>query len=261
MIKKLTSTILCLGALAYAGSSNSQLATKLTNPVADMISVPFQFNYATGMGGHDGSQTLLNFQPVIPFHLNEDWNLITRMVMPIIAQSDVTALNESQTFIGDSLFSFFLSPVKPIDGWIVGVGLAVNAPTSTDHSAAPAEWSVGPTAVLLHMKDGLTVGMLASSLFSVSGTDDNEEVKATYVQPFIAYTTASSITYSLDAEATYDWVTSKTDIPLNLIVGKLFRIGELPISVSGGLKYWAQSEISQTDKFGLRASITFILPE
>ncbi|NOQ31033.1 MAG: transporter [Helicobacteraceae bacterium] len=261
MIKKITSTLLCLGTLVYADSgSSSQLAHKLTNPVANMTSLPFQYNYASGVGGHNSDQTIINFQPVIPIHINSEWNLITRIVMPIVKQSNVTAVGENQTFIGDTLFSLFMSPVKPVDGWIIGVGPAINAPTSTNIQAAPAEWSVGPTAVLLHMKDGLTYGLLANALFSVSNADNSDVVRNTFIQPFISYTTSNSVTYALNSETTYDLASSKSDIPFNLTVAKLVKFGKLPVSLGAGIKYWAKSDISKADNFGVRATVTFILP-
>lgn len=259
---KIVLIISCLGGLTltYADSNSNALATKLANPIASMVSLPLQYNYDQGIGTHKGSRSLINFQPVIPFQITEEYELITRMVMPIISQSDISAKGEDQTFIGNSLFSFFLSPSAPVDGWVLGLGVAVDAPTSTNSDIMLAQWSVGPTAIALHQKDGWTIGALANALYSVSDTNKNE-VKSAYIQPFVSYTTQAAVTYTIESETTYDWVNEKTDIPINFLIGKLFKVSDIPVQISGGVRYWAQSDITQADDFGLRMALTIILAE
>ncbi len=187
--------------------------------------------------------------------------MIGRVVIPIIRQTDITAAGKNQTMIGNSLMSLFISPVSPIDGWIIGAGLAVNLPTSTDSSTIPKVSSVGPTAVVLHQSNGFTVGALANHLVSFAGYNHNTKVNATYLQPFVSYTTSSTTTYSLESETTYNWENKKVDIPLNLTVAQVLKVGENTISVTGGVRYWAKNEITQTNSLGFRFAVTFLFPD
>ena len=73
------------------------LAKTLANPIGAMISVPFQNNMDVGIGKFNGSRNTMNFQPIIPFDLNEKFNLITRYIVPVITQHDITKENISTT--------------------------------------------------------------------------------------------------------------------------------------------------------------------
>jgi hypothetical protein len=95
----------------------AELAKQLQNPVASLISVPFQNNFEFNLGPNDdGFRYTLNFQPVIPISISEDFNLIIRTIVPIIAQDDVIP-GTSQGGLGDIVQSFFFSPKKPVAGW------------------------------------------------------------------------------------------------------------------------------------------------
>ncbi len=92
-----TTVIIPLSLLALVAPIHAQdadqaaeLAKQLANPISSLVSVPFQANQSFGMGPtNDGTQFLLNFQPVIPTSISKDWNLITRLILPYVSQHDV----------------------------------------------------------------------------------------------------------------------------------------------------------------------------
>ena len=239
------------------------LAQKLTNPVADLISVPFQFNWNGRIGAADkGQQVYMNFQPVVPIHLNQDWNLIARTVAPITWQTSIFPGSGTQFGLGNIEQSFFLSPVQPVGGWIVGAGPILYLPTATDKLLGTSQTGAGPTAVVLRLAGQWTYGVLANQVWGFAGpvSYGAKPINQVYMQPFIAYTTKEAWTFSLNSESQYDWLTQKWTMPFNFTVAKLVMIDKLPVSFQVGVRYFAASPNDGPKGFGARASITFLLP-
>jgi hypothetical protein len=245
-----------------ASEYEQDLARQLTNPVAALISVPLQLNYNSDIGpADDGKQWVLNIQPVIPFSLNEDWNLISRTILPIVDQQDVFPGAGSQTGLGDTVQSLFFSPVAPTaGGWIWGAGPVFLLPTGTDDLLTADKWGVGPTAVALRQQGPWTSGMLGNHIWSVAGDSDRRDISATFLQPFLAFTTPTAWTYTLQSESTYDWENSEWQVPIRGIVTKVTRIGNQMVSVGGGVNYWLESAENGPEGWGLRLTMTFLFP-
>ncbi|UZF93236.1 transporter [Bosea sp. NBC_00550] len=257
--------VLLANCLSPAFGQDADLAKKLNNPVAALISVPFQFNYDGRIGpGDNGGRATLNIQPVIPFHLSPEWNLISRTVLPVISQWDIAPGSGRQFGLSDTTQSFFLSPQAPGPGGIIwGIGPVFRLPTATDQLLGESRWGVGPTAVLLKQEGPWTIGILANQVWSAGGATRSgaHPVNATFVQPFISYTTHDAWTFSLNTETTYDWANEKLTVPINAQVSKLIRIGKQPISLFVAGRYYAFSPVSGPKGFGARAGLTFLFPE
>lgn len=248
---------------ARAQQDSAELAKKLSNPVAALISVPFQLNYDQDIGPtEDGEKWTLNVQPVVPIELNQDWNVISRTILPVIAQDDIVPGEGSQFGLGDVVQSLFFSPKAPTaGGWIWGVGPAFLLPTGTDDLLTADQWATGPTAVVLKQQHGWTYGILANHLWSFAGDDDRADVNATFMQPFLSYTTPTAWTYSLNTESTYDWEGEEWSVPVNAIVTKVTRVGGQLVSVGGGLRYWADSQPNGPEGLGVRFVVTLLFPK
>ena len=241
----------------------AELAKKLSNPVANLISVPLQYNDDSYGAANDGaSVSRLVIQPVIPFSLNEEWNLITRTLIPIVDQRDFPLANLNQSGLGDTTTSLFFSPKSPTaDGWIWGAGPVLLLPTASKDALGTDKWGIGPTGVALRQDGPWTVGLLAAHIWSVAGSDSRNDISSTTLQPFFSYTTKTHTTIGAYTESAYDWKGKQWSVPLIVQAGQLFKIGPQILQLAVAGKYWADSPDNGPEGWGLRVQLTFLFPK
>ena len=241
----------------------AELAKKLANPIASLISLPLQYNYDEYGGlNDDASVNVLNVQPVIPFSMTENWNVITRTILPFIDRQDFPLPDMNESGLGDIIASQFFSPKSPTaGGWIWGAGPVELLPTATDDVLGGDQWGIGPTAVALKQTGPWTVGLLTNHIWSVAGDSDRDDVNATFLQPFVSYITTTKTTIGLNTEATYDWENEQWSVPVIGQVAQLFKIGPQILQLAVGAKYWAESPENGPEDWGLRVQLTFLFPK
>ena len=248
---------------ALAQESAADLAKKLSNPVAALISVPLQLNYDEKIGtAENGKKWLLNIQPVVPIELNQDWNIISRTILPVVSQKDIFPGAGSQSGIGDIVQSVFISPKAPSAGGLIwGAGPVLLLPTGTNDLLSAKKWGLGPTAALLKQDHGWTYGALANHIWSVAGESGRSDISTTFLQPFLTYTTPTAWTFGLNTESTYDWKNTQWAVPINLSASKITKVGDQLMSVGGGVRYWADGPDSGPHGWGLRLIVTLLFPK
>lgn len=251
---------------APAADQEADLAKKIQNPVAALISVPIRLDWDTGIGTTDAKQATYLIQPVIPFSLNQDWNVISRTVVPafINVQSPVPGVGDSGgdfDGMGDILQSVFFSPKAPTSsGWIWGAGPAISIPSASNNLFGSGKLSIGPTAVVLRQESGWTYGMLANYLRSVAGDGSRADVSSTFVQPFLNYTTKTYTAFGINTESTYNFETRQWTVPLNATVSQLMKIHGQLISVVLGYRYYAKNQTGGANH-GFRLQVTLLFPK
>jgi hypothetical protein len=266
-----TATLLlaCLAVL-LPGSGTAQeaappgaedLAKQLSNPVASLVSLPFQMNWEQGVGPGEDTRTVLNIQPVMPFTLSPGMNLIARVIAPLVSQPPLSPGSAATFGLSDLLVSGFFSPSKP-SALIWGVGPALSLPSTSDPTLGSGKWSAGPTFVVLRQDGPWTIGALANHLWSWAGDSDRGDVNQTFLQPFLALGAGHGVTLTLNTEATANWEApdgEEWSVPINLVVSKVVRLGQRPLSVGAGGGYYVEGPEAGPE-WKARAVFTLLFP-
>jgi hypothetical protein len=249
-----------LSTSAYA-DEKADLAKAAQNPVANMISLPLQYNVNTGIGPGDETQSILNIQPVWPVTLNADWNLITRTIIPVISQPNIYTGTGREDGLGDINFTGFFSPAKA-SAVTWGVGPTFVLPTATDDALGADKWSVGVSAVVLAMPGKWVVGSLFSNIWSVGGSGANDVNFFTW-QYFINYnlangwylTTAPVITANWEADSDNTWT-----VPFGGGAGKIFKIGKQPVNAQISAYHNVEAPVNGPE-WQYRFQLQFLFPK
>jgi hypothetical protein len=212
-----------------AQQSADELAQKAANPIANMISVPFQNNTDFGLGPYDRARNVLNIQPVVPL---AEGKIITRTVVPFAWLPDLTTESESSSSgIGDIVFTAFYVPGGGETMW--GLGPVVELPTG-GASRGSEKWSVGPSFVALKVNGPWTLGVLANNVWSVAGEGDRSSVNRGLLQYFIVRQMGGGWYINSAPVNTVNWEAAsgeKWTVPLGGGGGKLLFLGRLPVNL------------------------------
>ncbi len=248
---------------AWAQDNATDLAKKTQNPVADLISLPFQYNayYETGPEGR--TQEVLLIQPVIPVSLNDDWNLINRPIIPLINQPPFTSTQNRNHGLGNVQFQGFFSPKEPVNDWILGVGPYLEFPTNSgpDGRFGSDNFSAGPAFVALQMKGHWVYGGLVTHLWSYAGSDP--EVNLTGFQPIVNYNLEDGWYLNYSPVMTYNWTADsrqKWTVPVGGGIGKVFHIGKQAINAKVAAYNNIESPRAGSD-WQLQCQIQFLFPK
>src|SRR5262245_51301927 len=260
----LTSFVLSLvsGAAAQAPEASpdeAELAKKLANPISDLVSVPFQFNWEQNVGPRDETRFVLNVQPVIPFSVSTNWNMIARVIVPFVSQPALSDDGMPAFGVSDVLASFFFSPKA--GGVIWGVGPVVSLPSTSIPTLGTGKWSAGPTAVVLKQTGPWTTGALWNQVWSFAGNTERRDVNQMFLQPFLSYQANRTITLTIQSETTANWKLDegRWTMPVNVLLAKLSTFGVFPASYQLGVgAYPVHPDVGPS--WRVRGAIVILLP-
>ncbi len=237
-----------------------ELAKAAQNPVANMNSVPIQFNWTTGGALGDETQSVVNVQPVLPLQIDEKWNLISRTIIPFVSLPGEGP--DRIKGIGDIQAQLYLTPIKA-GSLVWGFGPVLSFPTATNAAISTGQFAMGPALVVLSMGKKWVYGGVANQLWRVAGGNSDEAINSFFVQPFINYnlkrgwviSTAPAITANWDAPSGQQWT-----VPLGVGISKLTVVGKQPMNLV--LQYYAN--VVRPDNAGssvIRMQVALLYPK
>jgi hypothetical protein len=260
-ITSVAAALLFASAAAAQDKSTEDLAKAAQNPIADMISVPFQNNTNFGTGQYRGTADVMNIQPVIPFHMTEDWNVVTRTIMPVLGMPRMSPTDGSAFGLGDLNPTAFLSPAKP--GEVLwGVGPTMLLPTATEKILGTGKWGAGPAAVALIMPGHWVIGALVNNIWSFAGDYGRKRVSQLTGQYFINYNLPEGWYLTSSPIITANWVAKpgqQWTVPFGGGFGRVFRIEGQAINASIAAYYNAVRP-NEGARWQLRAQLSFLFP-
>ena len=228
-------------------SPMEELAKTSQNPVADMSSVPFQFNWISGGGFGDQALYQLLIQPVLPMAISKNWNIISRTIVPVVS-TPPTSYGTRSKGIGDIQEQIFFAQSHP-KKVILGFGVDLSFPTATNAALVSGQYAAGPAFVILAMPGHWVLGFVANTLWRFAGSTSTTAINTFFIQPFInynlkrgwAFSTSPSITSNWNAESGEQWI-----VPLGIGVSKITLIGKQPLSVA--MQYY--HNVVRPDEYG-----------
>ena len=251
-----------------AEMTTEEIAKASQNPLTAMYSIPIQNNTYIDIGSDNKVKNVANFQPVLPFDLNDDWTVVTRTIIPIVSNPEISKTPYERTFgLGDTVFTAYFTPkANNESGWTWGVGPAFYIPTATDTDLGTKKWGGGLSGVALKSSGKFVYGAVVTNVWSFAGSGQDagfERVNSLTLQPFVNYnlddgwfvSSVPIITANWEADTDHRWT-----VPIGLGVGKAMKIGSLPISAQVHAYYNVETPDDYGERWQTRVQVQAFFP-
>jgi len=244
--------------------SLSELNKELTNPVTSLWSLTSQFNnYRLANGKWNNNW---QFQPVLPVSLTKDWNLITRPVFQlynIVPHETSSGQFDTSVGLGDTILLGLLSPAHS-GKWILGAGPTFIFPTATSDFTGQGKWQIGPGVVAGYLTDRFILGLFPQQWWSIGGDPDRPAVSQLNLQPIAALFFGDGWNVGYSGNILADWKAPSGDVwtvPVGLGVGKVLRLGRLPVKVQLSLQYMPVRPKNVGQEWNVQLLVAPVIPK
>ena len=249
------------------GGGQGDLATQSQNPIASLISLPFEFDSYQNVGEEDRTQNTILFKPVVPIDITENWELVLRGIIPFIDQPDSGPI-DGKTGVGDIQLQTYFVPKKTnsLGGdnfWTWGVGPVLQFDSASDDILGTGRNAAGIGGVFFSKINNWTVGALLNNVWDVDSSQTRGDVNLTTSQPFVNYNLDNGwylksgpvITYNHEADSGNKWT-----IPVGAGFGRVFNLGKQPVNLSVAAYGFADKPDGGANA-QLQAILVFLFPK
>ena len=220
-------------------SESAALAKASQNPIASLTTLPFQFNWNMGIGEYERTQTVINIQPVLPVKIGENWNMINRIIIPVMIQPEITDESNSTAGLGSINYTAFFTP-KPFGKTAIGFGLSLLIPTNSANALGDGQFAIGPSIVLFSGAGNWTFGFVAAQNWAYYSPNAADKHSSFFTQYFINYNLKKAWSIGTSPTITVNWNAEdeeKATVPFGLNVAKVTKFGKQPIRLALGYYY------------------------
>lgn len=240
-----------------------ELIQQLANPLAALVSVPILSTFDFHVGPErEGFRHTFSAQPTVPLALGDNWNVLSRTVVPFVYQEDIAPGSGSQSGLGDVVETVYLASVEPSRrGYLWSLGATARFPTGTDDLLTQDQWQWGPSLAAVKLQDDFVFGLIATQLWDVEGSENPKDTSVTLLEPFLDYTTSDLWTLSLHVPAAYDWEADTWTVPILLSVKKLVTFQKLPVNLTFGVRYLVEGPPGGPHDLAFLFGVTLVFPK
>ncbi len=239
----------------------ARLQALAANPIASLVSIPFQYNMNFNYGYYRATQQVLNVQPVIPTDLGGGRTLVTRIVTPFVALPALAPNVGPQIGLGDLNPQFYYVPKQgPV---MLGYGPTFVFPTGTSVWVGQGKWSIGPDAVIVFTQKSVVYGLLANNVWSIAGDPSRPNVNQALFQAFSSFNLPHGLSVGLTSTTTANWNAAganKWNVPIGPTIFQLVKLGQGMGGQVGGAIFWNAVRPQYGATWTARVQLTILQP-
>jgi len=253
--------------------SLTEVNKKMTNPTSNLWYLNFQQNnYRLDMGEDQGDRwnSNLNFQPVMPVALTEDYNLVTRPVIPLfISQPHPNSENPTEvdrtTGLGDITLMFNIAARPHLSGnWLLGLGPTFIFPAASTDATGQGKWQVGPSGIVGYLSKNWILAAFVQQWWSFAGDDSRASTNWMNLQPIATYFLHDGWSIGYSGNILANWEVNgdnRWTVPIGLGVSKVVKFGKLPVKITLAGQYMPIHPDELGQKWNIQLTFAPVIPQ